>query len=70
MMWLRQFSSLAYGRCFPIRPPKARCRKRKHFVVDIISINGEEFVVKDENGKEATIHCGDRNREIRSAAGW
>lgn len=30
----------------------------KHFVVDIISINGEEFVVKDENGKEANIHVG------------
>ena len=29
-----------------------------HFVVDIISINGEEFVVKDENGKEANIHVG------------
>src|SRR5689334_23373237 len=30
----------------------------KHFVVDIVSINGEEFVVKDENGKEANIHVG------------
>jgi len=26
--------------------------------VDIISINGEEFIVKDENGKEANIHVG------------
>ena len=33
-------------------------QEAKHFVVDIISINGEEFVVKDENGKEATIHVG------------
>lgn len=27
-----------------------------HFVVDIVSINGEEFVVKDENGKEGKIN--------------
>jgi hypothetical protein len=33
-------------------------QEAKHFVVDIISINGEEFVVKDENGKEAHIHVG------------
>jgi predicted RNA-binding protein (virulence factor B family) len=33
-------------------------QEAKHFVVDIISINAEEFVVKDENGKEATIHVG------------
>jgi hypothetical protein len=33
-------------------------QEAKHFVVDIISINGEEFIVKDENGKEAKIHVG------------
>jgi hypothetical protein len=33
-------------------------QEAKHFVVDIISINGEEFVVKDESGKEAKIHVG------------
>ena len=33
-------------------------QEAKHFVVDIISINGEEFIVKDENGKEAQIHVG------------
>jgi hypothetical protein len=33
-------------------------QEAKHFVVDIISINGEEFTVKDENGKEAQIHVG------------
>jgi predicted RNA-binding protein (virulence factor B family) len=33
-------------------------QEAKHFVVDIISINGEEFVVKDENGKEANVHVG------------
>ena len=27
-----------------------------HFVVDIVSINVEEFVVKDENGKKGKIH--------------
>jgi len=33
-------------------------QEAKHFVVDILSINGDEFVVKDENGKEAKIHVG------------
>jgi predicted RNA-binding protein (virulence factor B family) len=33
-------------------------QEAKHFVVDIISINGEEFAVKDESGKEATVHVG------------
>ena len=33
-------------------------QEAKHFVVDIISINGEEFAVKDECGKEATVHVG------------
>jgi hypothetical protein len=33
-------------------------QEAKHVVVDIISINGEEFLVKEENGKEATIHVG------------
>jgi hypothetical protein len=33
-------------------------QEAKHFVVDIISINGEEYVVKDENGKETQIHVG------------
>jgi len=33
-------------------------QEAKHFVVDIVSINGDEFVVKDENGKEANIHVG------------
>jgi hypothetical protein len=33
-------------------------QEAKHFVVDIISINGEEFLVKDESGKEATVHVG------------
>ena len=31
-------------------------QETKHFVVDIVSINGEEFVVKDENGKEGKIN--------------
>ena len=37
---------------------EAAMQEAKHFVVDIVSINGDEFVVKDENGKEANIHVG------------
>lgn len=33
-------------------------QEAKHFVVDIVSINGDEFIVKDENGKEAKIQVG------------
>jgi hypothetical protein len=40
-------------------------QEAKHFVVDIISINGEEFVVKDENGKEANIHVGTETEKFR-----
>ncbi len=39
-------------------PAESAMQEAKHFVVDIISINGDEFVVKDENGKEANIHVG------------
>lgn len=31
----------------------------KHFVVDIITINGEEFVVKDQAGTQGKIYVGD-----------
>lgn len=30
----------------------------KHFIVDVVSISGEEFVVKDEAGTEGKIHVG------------
>ncbi len=30
----------------------------KHFIVDIVAINGEEFVVKDERGTQGQIHVG------------
>jgi hypothetical protein len=43
---------------FPHSTAESAMQEAKHFVVDIISINGEEFVVKDEEGKEAKIHVG------------
>jgi hypothetical protein len=57
MMWLL---SLVLGVCalFSQSTADAAMQEAKHFVVDIISINGEEFVVKDENGQEAHIHVG------------
>ena len=57
MMWL---PSLIFGvwTLFSHTAAEGAMQEAKHFVVDIISINGEEFVVKDENGKEATIHVG------------
>jgi hypothetical protein len=30
----------------------------KHLVVDIVSNNGEEFIVQGEDGKEAKMHVG------------
>jgi hypothetical protein len=55
MLWL---PSLIFGvwTLFSHSTAESGMQEAKHFVVDIISINGEEFVVKDENGKEATIH--------------
>ena len=57
MIWL---PSLVFGvwTLFTHSTAESAMQEAKHFVVDIISINGEEFVVKDENGKEATIHVG------------
>lgn len=30
----------------------------KHFLVDVVTINGEEFIVKDQGGVEGKIHVG------------
>jgi hypothetical protein len=56
-MWL---PSLVLGiwTLFSHSTAEGALQEAKHFVVDIISINGEEFLVKDENGKEAKIHVG------------
>ena len=57
MLWL---PSLVFGvwTLFSHSTADGAMQEAKHFVVDIISINGEEFVVKDEKGTEATIHVG------------
>jgi hypothetical protein len=57
MIWL---PGLVFGvwTLFSHSTAESAMQEAKHFVVDIIAINGEEFVVKDENGKEATIHVG------------
>lgn len=36
----------------------AAVQDAKHFVVDIVTINGEEYVVKDEWGAQGKIHVG------------
>ena len=41
---------------FDLPIAQSAVQETTHFVVDIVSINGEEFVVKDENGKEGKIH--------------
>ena len=57
MMWL---PSLIFGvwTLFSHSTAESAMQEAKHFVVDIVSINGEEFVVKDESGKEAQVHVG------------
>ena len=57
MMWLPSLI-LGVWTVFAHSAAESAMQEAKHFVVDIISINGEEFVVKDENGKEANIHVG------------
>jgi hypothetical protein len=39
-------------------PVFAATKDAKHFIVDIIAINGEEFKVRDEGGVEGKIHVG------------
>ena len=50
MMWL---PSLIFGvwTLFSHSTAESAMQEAKHFVVDIVSINGEEFVVKDEAGR-------------------
>jgi hypothetical protein len=57
MMWLPGLI-LGVWTLLPHSTAESAMQEAKHFVVDIIAINGEEYVVKDENGKEAKIHVG------------
>ena len=57
MMWLPGLV-LGMWTLLPHSTAESAMQEAKHFVVDIIAINGEEYVVKDENGKEAQIHVG------------
>lgn len=57
MMWLPGLI-LGVWTVFAHSTAESAMQEAKHFVVDIVSINGEEYVVKDENGKETNIHVG------------
>ena len=39
-------------------PGFAATKEAKHFIVDILAINGEEFKVRDEGGAEGKIQVG------------
>ena len=39
-------------------PGFAATKEAKHFIVEIIAINGDEFKVRDEGGAEGKIHVG------------
>ncbi|HEX6532303.1 MAG TPA: hypothetical protein VF019_06740 [Nitrospira sp.] len=56
-MWLPGLI-LGVSMLFAHSTAESAMQEAKHFVVDIISINGEEFTIKDESGKEATVHVG------------
>jgi len=57
MKWL---PTLVFGvwTVFSHATAESAMQEAKHVVVDIIAMNGQEFTVKDENGKEANIHVG------------
>lgn len=55
--WLITTTLAASGLLFTVAPHGATPEAR-HFIVDILTINGEEFVVKDESGKEGKIQVG------------
>src|SRR5689334_4369817 len=63
MMWLPSLI-LGVWTMFSHSTAEGAMQEAKHFVVDIISINGEEFVVKDETGKEAKIHVGTETEQF------
>jgi hypothetical protein len=57
MKWL---PTLLFGvlTLFSYTTAESAMQEPKHLVIDIIAINGEEYTVKDESGKEAKIHVG------------
>jgi predicted RNA-binding protein (virulence factor B family) len=57
MMWLPTLI-LGVWTLFAASTAESAMQEAKHFVLDIVAINGEEFAVKDENGKDAQIHVG------------
>ena len=62
-MWLPSLI-LGVWTLFSHSTAESAMQEAKHFVVDIVSINGEEFVVTDENGKEAKIHVGTQTEKF------
>jgi hypothetical protein len=40
----------------PAPPSEGAAPEARRVLVDVISINGDEFVIKDESGAESTIH--------------
>jgi hypothetical protein len=43
---------------FPLSLSHAAGQEARHFTAEVVTIHGEEFVVKDESGTEGTIHVG------------
>jgi hypothetical protein len=44
--------------CVTVAPSHSAAPEARHFIVDVVAINGEEFVVKDESGAEGKIQVG------------
>ncbi|ALA58963.1 hypothetical protein [Nitrospira moscoviensis] len=58
MMLLSGLAFVLGSLLFTPPPASAGPKDPKHFIVDIVSINGEEYIVRDEAGAEGKIHVG------------
>lgn len=56
--WLITTIFAASGLLFTIPPSHGATPEARHFIMDILAVNGEEFVVKDEAGQEGRIQVG------------
>jgi hypothetical protein len=56
--WLMIITLAASGLVTTVSLSHGAQKEARHLIMDVIAINGEEFVVKDESGTEGKIHVG------------
>jgi hypothetical protein len=58
LKWTIMVLALAVSGTVSACDGQAAERKPRHMTVDLVAINGDELIVKDESGSEGRIHVG------------